>query len=274
MRKYAQGELKKSTRFNKYVKEDAHACGEIVQDLLYKADGVFLWLSLALQDLKAGLNRLDSVEMLRKRIQCMQSSLNGIFRQLLKNFHDVHRPQVAHFLRMVTSGSTSSALHAFGAQPLLAQMLWTCIEPNAPDQPDSVIFKYQQQFQDLESILLTQCAGLLNISVRGCYSSSIDRCICNSEAEHLSTITRLGRHYLRQEVKLAHRSVLEFLEQDDAVRPLVSDLLAPSEDLDISLIKACHGAVAVSLQYSTELLRRRRTNNNGENGLYGVDIEC
>ena len=47
----------------------------VKSEVIRKAEGVFLWVSLALQDQKRGASNGDSTEQLRQRLECLPSEI-------------------------------------------------------------------------------------------------------------------------------------------------------------------------------------------------------
>jgi hypothetical protein len=68
---------------------DAIAEG-LISDLIYRADGVFLWAVLVTNSMVSGVMDGDDVETLKKRLQATPSEINALFDQLLGKIDEVH----------------------------------------------------------------------------------------------------------------------------------------------------------------------------------------
>jgi hypothetical protein len=63
---------------------------DLISDLVYRADGVFLWAVLVTNSMVSGVTDGDDVETLRKRLHATPSEINALFSQLLGKLDEVH----------------------------------------------------------------------------------------------------------------------------------------------------------------------------------------
>ena len=102
----------------RFVSDKIHACSKIqsmalqktlgvpktaipgiIGTIVWKADGVFLWVVLAVKDVIRGINEDDSREQLEKRLKSLPTKLEDLYAHLLNEIDDVHRQEAAWFLK-------------------------------------------------------------------------------------------------------------------------------------------------------------------------------
>ena len=237
MELYTQQEFKKYPLMTRYAHKQPSQYRQILQDLPRKADGIFLWLYLAIQDLKAGIMKLDSLETLQKRLTRMDSSLDGLFSQLLSAVDPEHLSELALHLQLVLYNHFDNFIDlAFGAHEELRRNLRKIWVWPSSDVSESTINELSQQLQDLEMRIQAQSAGLLDIYKEQCFTDNMSKCKCVIYSENLSTfssITQLIRHFSEARIKPIHRSVKEFVERSPEAQNLIKGELVTDAQLKV-----------------------------------------
>ena len=142
--------------------------------MIHKADGVFLWTRLALNDLFKGILAKDPISMLESRLDQLNSSLNGLFEQLLGRLEPVHRASAANYLRFERDWFSSdwanrqhlTVLHfAFGCEPELGKRVQDLfLNEQAGSTTEETVDCIVQRLNDLQISLNARCAGLLEVT--------------------------------------------------------------------------------------------------------------
>ncbi|KAL4933548.1 uncharacterized protein BDV17DRAFT_252223 [Aspergillus undulatus] len=76
---------------------------ELMESVVQRADGVFLWVALVLDDLEDGLFSGDNLRQLHNRITPLPRGLEDLFWQLLRSVHASSRNEVYAILLMATA---------------------------------------------------------------------------------------------------------------------------------------------------------------------------
>jgi hypothetical protein len=71
--------------------------------LVEKAEGVFIWLILALQSVVRGFEAGDSVDELLKRVNQMSAEIDGLYEDMWARIEPVYRPKATLLLRHATA---------------------------------------------------------------------------------------------------------------------------------------------------------------------------
>lgn len=109
---YVQGMLEHDSRYRRLVGDDPRA-HQIVSEVRQKAQGVFLWVYLAVRSLLRGLSEGDTVEELLKRLRSLPSDLKEFFHRILASIDEEYRPLTCRTLVMTTFAESRLPLLAF-----------------------------------------------------------------------------------------------------------------------------------------------------------------
>ena len=97
---------------------------ELKNEIVEKADGVFLWVSLAVKDQIRGLRNGDGPEMLQQRLALLPPEIEGVYLRMLHQIDRSYKQEACHFLRMALHKPRVSLLgHALVAYKGLEDML-------------------------------------------------------------------------------------------------------------------------------------------------------
>ena len=83
IKKYVQVEVAQSKRFRELQKKDFQQCTDLINELVNKAAGVFLWVYLVVLSLLQGLRNGDRIRDLRRRLDMIPADLSQYFRQMM-----------------------------------------------------------------------------------------------------------------------------------------------------------------------------------------------
>jgi hypothetical protein len=82
--------------------EELKALGDEIRT---RAQGVFLWVTLAIKDLRRGIGKRDSMFVLQKRLANYSSELHGFYQHILDSIDPVYRTFTGRLLLMMLSSS-------------------------------------------------------------------------------------------------------------------------------------------------------------------------
>ena len=139
----------------------AHIPDKTVQYLtaiiLERAEGVFLWASLAVRDLMRGLRNGDSPKQLEERLARLPDEIDEIYERMLNQIETVYRNEASVYLQIALHGRDSSLLsHVLAVHDGLDDMLGS-----DEKLPELELVKLSYRARER---IVTTCAGLLEIS--------------------------------------------------------------------------------------------------------------
>ncbi|GAW17427.1 hypothetical protein ANO14919_068840 [Xylariales sp. No.14919] len=76
---------------------------DLVEEVVRKAQGVFLWVFLVVRDLLEGLTYNDTMKIMRQRLDRFPDDLDAYFRHIFDSIHKVYRAQTARTFQIAMS---------------------------------------------------------------------------------------------------------------------------------------------------------------------------
>ncbi|KAL9110593.1 MAG: hypothetical protein Q9227_004951 [Pyrenula ochraceoflavens] len=99
MSHFVKGTLLQQDLMKNYNAHHPESVSKLIEEVVAKADGVFLWARLAVQDLIAGLWSRNTLDELKTRLALLKNTLDGIFAQLLSRIHQVDQESAANYIK-------------------------------------------------------------------------------------------------------------------------------------------------------------------------------
>lgn len=185
-----------------------------IESIVDKAEGVFLWLVLAIKSVNKGFTFGDTLAMTQERIDCLPRDLTNLYKDMLnracEDSPDAYRQIAALYFRLVLLDTTvvpgSNRLRALSviqlmlASTSIADKLLDAIEKPLDLVPEERMLKECKEF---ERKLELYCFGLVEIAE-------------SPLAEHVvgwygSQYNRLWTYYSRRRPRFIHRTASDFL---------------------------------------------------------------
>ncbi|PNP73605.1 hypothetical protein FNYG_13057 [Fusarium nygamai] len=181
-------------------------CAELMETLIDKSSGVFLWIILACRSLLGGFAAYDRVSELEARVDQIPPELEDLFQQMLKKIDRRYRKQGSRLLQICyvytrQEEPEKDALSALGLALIedyhLDMAPVRTLEAN----------RKRDLCEELEGRLRSRCGGLLELSPAN--PRLRHSCVCGKpeEADHDSLVDAA--------VVFMHRTVFDFLNNED-----------------------------------------------------------
>lgn len=153
---------------------DTKDCQKLVDAIVGRADGVFLWVSLVMSSIERGLSNGDSIAVLRERVKSTPKRLEELFKSLLDSIEDCHAQMATLLLALATPWATGSGQRIFPAGFSLStcRSFFRAKETSKGDGMDEVFhsgncpeaFKLTPEVvMSTKSKILFQCKGMLEV---------------------------------------------------------------------------------------------------------------
>jgi hypothetical protein len=212
IRQYAMDRLGENTRFKQLALEEPIKVPEFVEEIVRKANGVFLWAVLVVKPLLAGLGDRDDIPDLQRRLGLLPKTLGDMYAYILHKIDPYYQRKASEYFQLLRAVNLvdeimSSAkedpemLTIFGlaladdADSDLASAL------NSPTWTDLAI---TQKCENMIDRLKICCLGLLEVH-------SYDYSTCS-----MSLRPRYAVAESCQRVQYLHRTLREYLEQPES----------------------------------------------------------
>ncbi|KAL9060577.1 MAG: hypothetical protein Q9162_000528 [Coniocarpon cinnabarinum] len=191
IREFTQGKLASYPDLEKVYNAGDFGDSSLLGFLIHKADGVFLWIALAVNDLARAVQRHDTPAQFRERLLSMDGNITHLFIRMLEDIDPVHRRRLALVLNVFIH-HLNRAYHCY-ITDLGAAIDW-------PDLDDNGVFAIERteqllsdptnlhtRLEHLVEMCLKQSAGLLDVTDSDPYFEHNDYYPCSEE--------RIWAHY-------------------------------------------------------------------------------
>lgn len=222
IRVYAKSKLSESTRFSKLMWKD-NRYQSLIEDIVKKAQGVFLWVFLVVRSLLRGLTDENNIGTLRIRLERLPADLETYFKQILNTIEDIYQEDTAQIFQMVVYARcplpaiTFSFLEREKEEPNFA------LEQEIDPIPETEVISESEK---MRTYLNARCKDLIEVNIKP-----------NPRSKESLTI-------LEYQVDFLHRTVRDFLmtkEMHDLLQeraPAKFDARTALCSVQLALIKA------------------------------------
>jgi len=198
---YVNDTLNQHSYMKSILATDPINASQLLNDLISKASGVFLWVVLACRSLLDGFAAYDRISDLQKRVNELPPELEDLFRHMLSKIQPRYMEQAVKLLRLCYQK------HCMHNTNSMQTMAFALLEDHAMDLTriparSSMSAKEKRvKCEEFEGRLRSRCYGLLEVN-RSSIRSGGD-CLCGVK-HHDSLVDST--------VEFMHRSVFEFLD--------------------------------------------------------------
>jgi len=165
---------------------------ELAPQILGRADGVFLWVRLVVDELAAAMESYESVEHIRSRLSATPTDLWEHFRAILSKVKDHHIPDMKRLLQVILAADRPLSI-----EELVHVMALSSAEP---PRTLSVVWEAEtaeQRCEDMRRHMMLCCGGLVEV-------------VETRRFFHVGKFKKL-RYELTTRVQFIHQSVMDYL---------------------------------------------------------------
>ena len=240
---YVRDELEENEAFRNLKRQEGIACATLVDEIVDKAEGVFLWVFLVVRSLISGLQNADRIMDLQRRLRRFPSDLEGYFQHILNNIDDNYKQQTAQTFFL--------ALQASEPLSLMTYAMVDELEVNPSYALDLGIHQISSaeitsKHSDMKLRINARCKDLLEVTPVGQKPrASLDR---GGLAHDSYTSSPSFYEYNEYKVDFLHRTVRDFLHLREIYERILGNV-SGDFNVDQSLCAAILAQVkTVSLQ--------------------------
>ena len=151
---YIRETLEQNDLFNQLRKRENAHCVDLVNEVVSKAQGVFLWVFLVVRSLITGLTNADRITDLRRRLRLLPADLESYFAHMLATIDTFYEQQTAQTFKI--------ALHASEPQNIMTYVMLDELD----EDPRFALHLDIQEWQSSEIRSKTE-SMVLRINARG-----------------------------------------------------------------------------------------------------------
>lgn len=216
-----------------------------LEDLVLKAEGVFLWLVLAVQDINRGFSNGDSLADLHDRAKGFPKGLKDFYKDMwvrLNGDDDLYRESAALYFKLVVGRRRSSLVSVQWGWSILDMMLASFPKTHHTfsERPTISVRHLLKECEQFHKRVRSRCAGLL-----GLHTSDLpwlDDLPAEDlrDGEGLREEERELLRYARKGVQFSfiHRSAYDFVLNTVEGQDILSYDPMTSEDINVRLFRA------------------------------------
>lgn len=240
MDRYVRGMLGEDERFEKLCKEDPRGQA-FIEEILDKAQGVFLWVFLVVRSMREGLTRHDDIAILKARLDELPSDLEDYFRHILKTIDKVYRAHTARTFQLAVR-APSLPLTAFWYLPVEVEHPEYLLEEPVAEPLKS---EDAQDFRQRASYRINAwCRDLLEVHE-----------LPLPKDQHSRTVMEQNV-FLRHRIEFLHRTVRDFLLLKD-IQTQLDDCIHTHFNPWLTLVRVyLFEAKSLNIESGTDLVMR------------------
>jgi hypothetical protein len=179
IQKYVAGNLGKDSRYQRLALKEPERAPALVNEIVSKADGVFLWVTLVVKSLLSGLGNRDGIIDLQRRLLLLPSDLESLYRLMLSRIEPLYQSRSSEIFQIFHANwMTINDEDRVQGEPWLdrgvrQEPLTALTLSLAADDDSDVVFRSKVQplgeeeisdrCQTISDHLNIRCAGLLEI---------------------------------------------------------------------------------------------------------------
>ena len=231
IRIYTTDRIKHNLGFKQLLEEDQMQAHQLVDGIVTKACGVFLWVIVVVRRLLDGLQKFDRLRDLRSRLEGLPSDLEKLYNHMLKKMEPQYQKDASRIFQIVFRSIT------LANEIPLSTMHLAHIDEDDPDHALRLeIFELSPRQRlakciAIEGRIRSRCCGLVEVLQ--------DRTIHPEE------------RMVRSCVSFLHRTVAEFIRDERIWNNLIALTAGLKFDTNVALVGACLAEVKTNAEEET-----------------------
>ena len=244
IRQFVDDRFRSVPQLASMASENEDEMNKVKEQIVHRAEGVFLWVSLAVKDQIQGLRNDDSPEQLQERLTRLPSEIEGVYTRMLDRIDKIYLREASLILKMALFESSLSTLElALASYPDLEDMLSSTDEIS--------VQKMVSLCRSTRNKLVTRCAGILEVH-EGPYLEDIDQEDKDQEDEpdkrgspsrlrsDISDVEILTSE-MSTAVDFVHRTAIDFLKNPGPGKAFIDTNISPTFGPQVQYVKALLG---------------------------------
>ena len=206
---YIRDNLEANSNFAVLKQTDARS-QDLIDEIVEKASGVFLWVVLVVRSLLNGLRNADRIPDLQRRLHGFPETLEKFFRHMFVSIEETYREQTAQAFTYVLAAASISA-----------------------DKISLITFSFLDE-EDLDGCIFTTKSRNLTNKDMSARKNDMRRRL-NGRSKGLLEVLEVhsGNAMLKPKVDFLHRTLYDFLATKDMQSMLASNLKPDFEPMEL-----------------------------------------
>ena len=156
IRAYVSDKFMTLTRAHPSVTSNSSRISQLKSEIVKKAEGVFLWVDLAVKDQVEGVRNGDSIDILEERLRLLPNEIEDLYARMLDQIGRIYHKEVATYLRVAVDLRPATLFDTV----LTVRGLETS---DSLPSPEPQINEVLHEFEVTRRRINTICGGLLEV---------------------------------------------------------------------------------------------------------------
>jgi hypothetical protein len=161
IRNYTRDKIELDTRMQQLIMREPRIAAGLVEEIVTKANGVFLWVRMVVQSLLRGLRNGDDLSTLRKRVECLPSDLEDLYRHLFRRVDSIYRSHMSQIFQVF--GAALRRNERVTVLELEIATSTTFVQVLKSEQDTMSKQEVDKRVQQMTTLLKSRCEGLLEV---------------------------------------------------------------------------------------------------------------
>ena len=202
VRRFVREKLEDDNAFRKFRETEADACDHLVNEVVQRAHGVFLWVFLVVRSLISGLANADRVIDLQRRLDSLPDDLEDYFKHMLDTIDQTYLQQTAQTFQVALEASEPLNLMTYCMLDELETSPEYALKLELRPMSESNI---RSRHHDMKLRINARCKDLLEVT-----GLNTDNTSGHNSGPELAQ--RLPASFLDYQVDFLHRTVRDFFQ--------------------------------------------------------------
>ncbi|KAI1805605.1 hypothetical protein F4811DRAFT_514504 [Daldinia bambusicola] len=218
IRSYVTSRFESDSNFTSLQKREMEFPQDLIENVVRKASGVFLWVNIVVTSLLEGIKHADRVSDLQRRLSHLPSDLELLYDRILHDLDPFYLEHAAQYFRLMTvcEGPPEALLFSFADEE---ENEFAIQLPNSPLSSEEI----EHRVETIRIRLNSRCKGLINVPGLSKQHPSAD--------VQIHAVT----------VQYHHRAVRDYFERPTIQDKLVGMLKTPFDPY----YKLCSGSLCM-----------------------------
>ena len=202
---YVGSHFRKDSNFTEFEKHEPQIAQSILEAIVQKAAGVFLWVHLVTVSLLNGLRNGDRVTDLRRRLDILPDNLLSLYEKIIQSLDPFYYKHALQYFDLVKSSTNPLTLLDFSYADEEPGFVMQCkMQPLSADEQ-------RYRAESMRRRLNSRCRGLLEVAREG--FGAMDTTVSAKASGLLAEITDANEASCT--VQYLHRTVKDYLEDGE-----------------------------------------------------------
>ncbi|KAF8850858.1 hypothetical protein BDZ45DRAFT_731282 [Acephala macrosclerotiorum] len=230
IKEYVSERLGGHQRFQLIAAKEPDRAPKLLDEIVDKANGVFLWVRLVVQSLIAGLRNRDSISDLQRRLLLLLADLEDLYTHMMGRIESFYMVKASEMFQLVRAQGTRES--TFRAMPLEQEVFTILALAMADHEYPSQILERPIGVASLEAViescsemvdrLKVRCAGLLELQGQ----------------EGFTNVTTVQEVHWHAKVQYIHRTARDYIESEHVWQSLIAQTRDTDFNAYVSLFRS------------------------------------